>query len=497
MTVTTLQGIVALAVTWVAVKVLKNLLGRSPLDNLPGPPGGTFFAGHFDKIWNLDGWDYHTKLASTYGSVVKLRGPFGAKALYVYDPKALHHIVVKDQHIFEETEGFIIGSNLIFGKGLFATMGDEHRKQRKILNPVFSTAHMRDMIPIFYDVTDKLRDAFRRKAASGPQEIDVVAWMGRTALELIGQSGLGYSFDPLTEGTEENHYTRETKRFSELDLQLSLARQYILPFVHNIGTSNFRRWIIDVLGWKPLKQMRRVVDVLHGTAEKVIESKKRAMKDGDEALASQVGRGKDLISILLRANMKASQADKLTDEELVGQVSTLIFAAMDTTSNTLSRTLHLLAQNVVVQDKLREEIRDAYERCGGGRLTYDDLISLPYLDAVCRETLRLHPPVHTVIREARQDVVLPFSEPIRGSDGLDMNEVLVPKSMTFIGGGRSCIGFKFSQLEMKIVLCTLLNEFEFTPAEGKDIEWKMTGIVTPSVAGMTGPQLPLVISPVD
>lgn len=47
-----------------------------------------------------------------------------------------------------------------------------------------------------------------------------------------------------------------------------------------------------------MKQMRRVVDVLHGTAEKVIESKKRAMKDGDEALASQVGRGKDLISIL-------------------------------------------------------------------------------------------------------------------------------------------------------------------------------------------------------
>jgi hypothetical protein len=50
---------------------------------------------------------------------------------------------------------------------------------------------------------------------------------------------------------------------------------------------------------------------------------------------------------------------------------------------------------------------------------------------------------------------------------------------------------------LEIVLCTLLNEFEFTPAEGKDIEWKMTGIVTPSVAGMTGPQLPLVISPVD
>ena len=33
----------------------------------------------------------------------------------------------------------------------------------------------------------------------GTQEIDVLNWMGRTALELIGQGGLGHSFDPLTE----------------------------------------------------------------------------------------------------------------------------------------------------------------------------------------------------------------------------------------------------------------------------------------------------------
>lgn len=42
------------------------------------------------------------------GGVVKLQGPFGAKTLFVYDPKALHHIIVKDQHIFEETTGFIL-----------------------------------------------------------------------------------------------------------------------------------------------------------------------------------------------------------------------------------------------------------------------------------------------------------------------------------------------------------------------------------------------------
>ena len=65
---------------------------------------------------------------------------------------------------------------------------------------------------------------------------------------------------------------------------------------------------------------------------------------------------------------------------------------MDTTSNALSRILYLLAQHPDVQEKLRAEVLDAQ----GGReadLPYDDLVKLPYLDAVCRETLRVYAPV--------------------------------------------------------------------------------------------------------
>jgi cytochrome P450 len=68
---------------------------------------------------------------------------------------------------------------------------------------------------------------------------------------------------------------------------------------------------------------------------------------------------------------------------------TLIFAAMDTTSNALSRILHLLATYPEVQDKLRHEIMDALRNNGGQDFSYDELVSLPFLDAVCRETLRL------------------------------------------------------------------------------------------------------------
>lgn len=68
--------------------------------------------------------------------------------------------------------------------------------------------------------------------------------------------------------------------------------------------------------------------------------------------------------------------------------STLTFAAMDTTSAALSRILFLLAHHQDVQDKLRQEIREARKEHGGD-LAYDQLVALPYLDAICRETLRL------------------------------------------------------------------------------------------------------------
>ena len=68
--------------------------------------------------------------------------------------------------------------------------------------------------------------------------------------------------------------------------------------------------------------------------------------------------------------------------------STFILAGVDTTSNALSRVLHILCQRQDAQDKLRAEIRAAIEQYGA-EIPYDELSALPYLDAVCRETLRL------------------------------------------------------------------------------------------------------------
>ena len=66
---------------------------------------------------------------------------------------------------------------------------------------------------------------------------------------------------------------------------------------------------------------------------------------------------------------------------------TLTFAAMDTTSGAVARTLLVLSIHQDVQNKLRQEITEARK---SGDLSYDELVALPYLDAVCKETLRLY-----------------------------------------------------------------------------------------------------------
>lgn len=48
---------------------------------------------------------------------------------------------------------------------------------------------------------------------NGPEEIDILHWMTRTALELIGKSGMGYSFDSLEDENDYHPYSRSVKRF--------------------------------------------------------------------------------------------------------------------------------------------------------------------------------------------------------------------------------------------------------------------------------------------
>ncbi|KZT12276.1 cytochrome P450 [Laetiporus sulphureus 93-53] len=507
------------------------------LDNIPGPPRQSWFHGNVRQFASRHASDFQRHVAFAYGSVVRLHGVMGAPMLYVSDPKALHAVIMKDEQIYQESDTFIVMNNLIFGPGLLSTLGEHHRKQRKMLNPVFSVAHMRRMLPLFYQVVYKLRDAIQVRVDAGAEEVDVLNWMSRAGLEMIGQGGLGYSFDPLTADTNDD-YGDALKSFNT-HVQAVQVWQRIAPYLIHLGPAWLRAWLLDRLPDPDVRGLKKLVDTMDRRSREIYQEKQTAFHQGDEVLVQRVGEGKDIMSILMRANMTADESDKLPESELIAQMSTFILAGMDTTSNTVSRMLHLLAENPQVQDKVREEVLAADAAKG---ISYDDLNRLPLLDAVCRETLRLYPPATILSRVPNQDVILPLSEPMVGKDGKTMSEIPIPKGteiiigvlgsnankvmwgedslewkpqrwlsgppkgvadagipgayshlMTFMGGKRACIGFKFSEMEMKVLLSVLLSTFVFE-STGKPIEWNVSGVYYPTVGKESNtPSLPLKI----
>ena len=161
----------------------------------------------------------------------------------------------------------------------------------------------------------KFHEQGLRLTLSNPFQIDIVPWMARTALELIGQSGLGYSFDSLTEDATPHPYSDSVKKLvwvlftlqSETFLNnrprptvihVAFLRAYLLVPALKIGSPNFRRFVVDLLPWKILHDVRDIVDLMYNTSVEIFNSKKKALADGDEVLATQIGRGKDIMSIL-------------------------------------------------------------------------------------------------------------------------------------------------------------------------------------------------------
>ena len=101
--------------------------------------------------------------------------------------------------------------------------------------------------------------------------------------------------------------------------------------------------------------------------------------------------------------MSSARLHSLLSLKLIPLFSALIFAAHDTTSGGLSRTLHVLSLRQDLQQRLREEAIAAREHAReqgieNGDIEYDELTKLPLLDAVVKEILRLYPPVASLPR---------------------------------------------------------------------------------------------------
>ncbi|CUA77338.1 Putative cytochrome P450 CYP13A5 [Caenorhabditis elegans] [Rhizoctonia solani] len=524
---------------WGAYTLHKSLRRARMLSYIEGPQSQSFLWGHTSQMTDaVHGTTLQIELLEKYGTLCRVKGTMGEDRLWIADPRAMQEIIVKEFDSFHGSEEFLSWIKVAAGNGILTVNGHKHKLQRKLLNPVFTPKHMRNLVPTFQAITNRLEDIVMNKIQEGGGSsaiVDIYKWVNNVALEMIGQAGIGHSFGVMEDQETSSEYLDAAGLFFPTTFQLWYFRP-ILPFLVKLGPVGFRRFVVEHTPLRLVQELKRVSDVMYNMAVGVYTRKKEEAVNG--TIDTQVAAGKDIMTSLLKQNEVMPAEEQMSEEELIAQVNAFVLAGSDTTSSALARTLHLLAQNPKIQATLRAEVSEAFN-LHGSNLDYDQINSLPYLDAICREVLRLYPPALFVERIAQKDCVLPLQCPVRAKDGkttisqvpikkgthiylsilaanrdkqiwgedadefkpsrwLDELPLAVRESknpgvysymMTFLGGPRSCIGFKFSQLEMKIVLAKIIHSFKVEASE-QHITWRSGGIVKPHVVDADGTMSP-------
>ncbi|CAE7134599.1 unnamed protein product [Rhizoctonia solani] len=269
------------------------------------------------------------------------------------------------------------------------------------------------------------------RASKGPKDIDVLRGATASAIDLIGEIGFGYSFNSLKE--EYNQYSNSVQDVTQSLIQIGPLIQ-LLPYIQRLGTPNFRRWMLEVAPFNAIQKLRRAIDFQNEQADKIILDRQKLISSGAD-MSSEVGRGRDIVTLFMRT--EETQDFKLsTDREvLVGHMNVFIAAGHESTrfvflicrasslicpghrnSTAVARILDELSRHPDVQNTLRDELNCYFGKNPGGS-DPKELLELPYLDGVVREVLRLHPPFTIITRVCQEDTVLPLAYPVNTPSG--------------------------------------------------------------------------------
>ncbi|KAG8871243.1 hypothetical protein FRB97_008868 [Tulasnella sp. 331] len=521
----------ALVCSYILYKTLSVYLETPPtVYNLRGPDASSWLFGNFQltRMYRneaLAGW------IREYGSTFAVHGVFGVRELLLADTKAVAFILSRPSD-FPKPRILVNATKNIFGDGLLAAEGFEHKMQRKALSPAFSMAAMRDVSPMLMHVAQELRDQWKAvlsdsSSRSSIRELDVFDWVSKAALDMIGIAGFGYKFDSLHDSSNEL-----ARAFHDLSVNLS-----VITFM-GLWTTFFPALRHLDVGTKPTKSNlanKRSMAIMRRIGSQMIKDMKAEAEQLGESSSTQ---GKDLLSSLIRANMKENAAERLDDEMLLAQISTFLLAGHETTATAVSWGLYALSKDSSVQSKLRDEVL-AFPNDSP---SMEELNVMPYLNNVVKEILRLLPPIAGARRIAREDSFVPLAQPITDKHGNEVNEIFIrrggnlvvhiyasntrsdiwgPDSLefnperfdklpeavseitamfgnlsTFLAGPRGCIGWRMAVLEIKSLLFTLVRTFEFAIDPKIEISGKLVITTKPAVKGQEekGGQLPLHVS---
>jgi cytochrome P450 family 110 len=394
--------------------------------------------------------------AKQYGDCFSVRFSKLPPLNFFSHPQAIEKIFTANASQFDSGRGNWILRTTVGDNSLLLLDGERHQRQRQLLMPPFHGERMRTYGHLIGQITERVISNWQVG-----QPFVVRPYTQEISLRVILRAVFG-----LDEG---ERYEAIKQRLEAL-LRVTASR-------FGFATSFFPVLQRDLGAWSPGGRFIRFKQQIDQLLYAEIQDR-RNHPDPNRS---------DILSLLLAARDESGQP--MTDEELRDELITLLLAGHETTATAIAWALYWIHQIPEIRTKLLAEL----ETLGNG-FEPMAIARLPYLNAVCAETLRIYPvgfiteiritkvPIEVMgyafepenylvpciyLTHHREDL---YPEPKRFKPERFLQRQFSPfEYFPFGGSNRRCIGAAFALFEMKLVLATILSRYQLALADSRPV----------------------------
>ncbi|MGK7878611.1 MAG: cytochrome P450 [Crocosphaera sp.] len=388
------------------------------------------------------------------------------------NPKISQYILTRDRQQFNSPGEFNhILHPLVGDYSVFMIDGDRHRQRRQLVMPSFHGERLK----AYGELTCRITEEAMKKL---PKNEPFLArnLMGDISLQVMMQAVFG-----ITEGERYEQLQQLLKQLLDNFNSIVTSALLFFPFLQK-----------DWGKWSPwgrfIRERQKINDLLYAEI-----SDRRSKPDPKRT---------DILSLLMAARDENGEA--MTDEELRDELMTLLLAGYETTATSMAWVLYWLHRTPKVKERLLEELNTLSPDAEGM-----EIFRLPYLTAVCNETLRLTPVgMFTFARIAEEkveiegyefeagDIVMSsiylthkrediYPEPHEFKPERFLERQYTPyEFIPFGGGSRRCMGEALAQFEMKLVIATIMSHYQLKLADSQPEIQKRRGVTLAPARGV-------------
>uniref|UniRef100_A0A8C6LMU4 Cytochrome P450 4V2 n=1 Tax=Nothobranchius furzeri TaxID=105023 RepID=A0A8C6LMU4_NOTFU len=472
------KGIVIAAVTYFTYKMLSSYLHKYyEMKPIPGIEGTYPFIG--------DALMFKTNAGDFFGQIIELTREFGHLPLFKIWVGPIPFVVLFHAETVEKVLSNPIHLDKAFaykflhpwlGTGLLTSTGTKWRQRRKILTPTFHFSILTDFLQVMNEQAEILVEKLEKKAGKGP--FNCFSDITLCALDIICETAMGKKI--YAQRDSESEYVKSVYKMSDIVSH----RQRTPWFWPDFAYYHFGKG----------KEHDKNLKILHSFTQKVIHERSESMSYRNSASDSDLGRKKRQAFLDMLLKTTDDSGNKLSHQDIQEEVDTFMFEGHDTTAAAMNWALHLLGTHPDVQQKVQQELQEVFGTSSRS-ITMEDLKKLKYLDCVIKEALRLFPSVPFFARSLCDDCHFNGFKVPKGANAIIVTYSLhrdqryfpepeefrpdrfVPENsagrppyayVPFSAGLRNCIGQRFAQMEEKVVLASILRNFNVEACQNRE-----------------------------